>query len=75
MTGGLGDYDLEHPSSCKPGRQDWGGVTALAYTCDVAHRSVKAGSRHHWLYSGTPVTNRGPTRSKGGLQDLDGVRR
>jgi len=63
--GGLGDYDLEHPSSCKQEEQDCGGVTALAYTCDVAHQEREGGLASSLRYSGTPVTEPGTYQIQG----------
>jgi hypothetical protein len=63
--GGLGDYDLEHPSSCKQEEQDWGGVTTLEYTCDVAHQEREGGLASSLRYSGTPVTEPGTYQIQG----------
>lgn len=61
--GGLGDYDLEHPPSCKQEEQYGGHV--LEYTCDVAHHERESGLPFSLRYSGTPITEPGTYQVQG----------
>jgi hypothetical protein len=56
----LGDYNLEHPPSCK--QEEFYGGRVLDYTCDVAHEERACGLAASLHYSGTPVTEPGTYR-------------
>jgi len=55
----LGDYDLEHPSSCKQEEHHLGYVR---YTCAVSDQEEECGLPWTLKYSGTPITEPGTYR-------------
>ena len=55
----LGEYDLEHPSSCKQEEHHLG---YMRYTCAVSYAEEEAGLASSLRYSGTPVTEPGTYR-------------
>jgi hypothetical protein len=61
--GDLGDYDLEHPPSCKQAEKYGGHV--LEHTCDVAHHETGSGLAYSLRWSGTPITEPGTYRIQG----------
>lgn len=65
--GDLGDYDLQHPPSCKQEEVDYGGdaVRVLVYTCEVAGNEGDCGLAYSLRYSGTPITEPGTYRIQG----------
>lgn len=57
--GSLGDYDLEHPPSCK-GEEHHHGY--MRYTCAVSDQEEEFGLAWTLRYSGTPITRPGTYR-------------
>ena len=55
----LGDYDLEHSSSCKQEEHHLG---YTRYTCAVTDRAEECGLPWTLNYSGTPITEPGTYR-------------
>ena len=57
--GSLGDYDLEHPPSCKQEEHHLG---YTRYTCAVSDQEEECGLPWTLKYSGTPITKPGTYR-------------
>lgn len=58
--GNLGDYEIEHPPSCKQEERQYLGV--MEWTCDIAMNEGDCGLAFSLRYSGTPVEKPGTYR-------------
>jgi hypothetical protein len=58
-SGSLGDYDLQHPSSCEQEEHHHG---YMRYTCAVSGEEENIGLASSLRYSGTPITGPGTYR-------------
>ena len=60
--GDLGDYEIEHPPSCKQEQHGSGDHAYMVWACELGWWEAEDGLAGMLRYSGTPVTEPGTYR-------------